>query len=158
LGTRTTVVAVAFMTHGRWVALCPRTGCMNAESFGRCDDGTIGGLSGDHFECRTEGWTSDGRRTVYGGCGLICGVEWPANIRDLERVLHARPIPVSRNWTPGEDLHNLVNENMAHGIMPEASYAAIVEGAPSGTSLELRNGEVVEGDLKFTEPPPALEA
>ena len=154
----TNPVAVAFMTHGKWVALCPRPGCMNAESFGRCDDGTVGGLEGDRFTCRTEGWRPDGQRVMYGGCGYTCGVDWPANIRDLERALLSRPVPTTRNWTPGESLQDLVTENMRNGLAPVLAVEGMLEGAPSGTALEIVDGEVVAGRLHFTESPKELEA
>src|SRR4051812_6001871 len=101
-----TLAAVAYMSWGMWVARCPRPGCPNAERRGRCDDGTVGGLRAEHFECRR----------AYGGCGLRCAVEWPADIANLERVLLARPVPANRNWTPGETLLELIAENAAHGI------------------------------------------
>lgn len=102
--------AVAYLNHGRWVAHCPRPGCSNAEQFGNVGmrDGSPGGLRGDSFECRGG---------VYGGCGYRCGVIWPAEIAAIERLVRDRPV-VNRNWLPGEDLHDLIAENMSHGYVP----------------------------------------
>lgn len=149
----TSLVAVAFMSWGKWVAHCPRPGCPNAEMFGRCDDGSIGGLRGDHFECRIADYV-DGIKRVYGGCGLKCEVEWPANIADLERVLLARPVPATRNWTPGETLEGLVKENLAHCIVPSDA----LNGGPSRGILEIKNNELTAGTLEYFDPMPELEA
>lgn len=135
------LVAVAYMNHGRWVAACPRPGCMNAEMFGRCDDGTMGGLEAQRFTCRTHDHTSDGRRVTYGGCGLKCPVDWPANIADLERVLLARPVPTNRNWRPGETLEELVAQNFEHGIVP----TPVLEGRP----FRIVDDQVEAGALDF---------
>lgn len=148
----TDLVVFAVMVWGRWVGYCPRPGCGSAESFGRCDDGTVGGLTGDRFECRRDGYTPDGVRVVYGGCGLRCGVQWPANISDLERVLLARPALATRNWSPGETLDGLVAENLAHGLVPSDA----LNGGPSRPLLELRAGEVLAGALEFA-PDPQLD-
>lgn len=113
------VFALVEMNGGRWIARCPRPGCAGAESFGRCDDGTAGGLTGDSFTCRPQ----------YGGCGLRCAARWPAQVEDIERLTLARPVPTTRNWVPGETLEQLLAENMAHGLMPVfGEPVAISEG------------------------------
>lgn len=131
-------LAVAYMSFGRWVALCPRPGCLNGEAFGRCDDGTVGGLEAARFTCRRE----------YGGCGLQCGVNWPPNIADLERVLLSRPAPSARNWHPGETVEDLVRENLTHGLVP----TDILNGGPSRDLFEFRNGDLIAGQLEFNRP------
>lgn len=136
------LTAVAYMAHSVWVAMCPRPGCMNAEMFGRCDDGTVGGLEASRFTCRVDGHRPDGSRVVYRGCGLRCGVEWPPDIADLERVLLARPAPSTRNWRPGESLEDLVAENFAHGLVPTA---AVERGR-----FDVVDGQVAHGGLEFT--------
>jgi hypothetical protein len=132
-------VAVAFMSWGKWVARCPRPGCLNAEQRGRCDDGTTGGLDRDRFTCRAS----------HGGCGLQCGVDWPANIADLERVLLARPVPATRNWSPGETLHALVAENIERGLVPSDA----LNGGPSRGLLEIGGDHLVAGELEFAPDP-----
>jgi hypothetical protein len=126
------VVAVVYMNWGKWVADCPRPFCLNAEQFGRCDDGTIGGLGGELFHCRDD--------TRHGGCGLTCPAQWPANVEDLEAVILARPVPGTRNWRPGETLDDLIHENAAHGLVPAA---ALTTRTP--TLLTARDQLVVPG-------------
>lgn len=108
----TDLVAVVHMNWGKWVAMCPRPHCSNGECFGRCDDGSFGGLVEDGtYRCRPD----------KGGCGLICRAQWPANVREIERVLLARPVPGTRHWSPGETLAELVAENIEHGLVPEST-------------------------------------
>jgi hypothetical protein len=96
------------MSWGKWVARCPRPGCHNAEQFGRCDDGTVGGLTGTGFTCRES----------HGGCGLRCAVEWPAAVEGIEFMLRPRPVS-ARNWFPGEDVNDLLRENVENGLIPK---------------------------------------
>jgi hypothetical protein len=115
----TDYVAVAYVNHGRWVARCPRPGCTNAEQAGRCDDGSVGGLEEHRFTCRAAAYSPImGGHVVYGGCGLQCRVEWPQNRAAIDRMLAARPSPVTRNWHPGEDAGDLLRENLEHGLVP----------------------------------------
>jgi len=136
--------AVAYLNHGQWVAMCPRPGCHNAEIFGRIEvgilaldqgGGTIGGLTGDMFHCRTE----------YGGCGLTCPADWPPNVVDIEALVMPRPVPTTRNWLPGESLHDLLAENVEHGIIPAG---ALTDG-PTRKLLEIMDDRVTVGQLGF---------
>lgn len=95
-------VAVVRMNWGRWLAECPRPGCASAESYGP-------GLDGERFTCRVEA----------GGCGLRCRAVWPEALETIERLLLARPVPATRNWEPGETVHDLLAENVMHGILPD---------------------------------------
>lgn len=135
------VFAVVYFNHGRWVALCPRPGCMSAEMFGRCQDGTQGGLAGDSFRCRTE----------YGGCGLICRAQWPDAelVPMIEALLLARPVPSTRNWMPGETPADLLAENFEHGIVPKAA----LEGEP----VVIVGNDVTQGALPSTDRPSLLQ-
>jgi hypothetical protein len=108
------VRAVVFMSWGRWVASCPRPGCTNSECFGRCDDGSTGGLTRNGFTCRSG---------AYGGCGLQCAAVWPADVEDIERVILARPVPATRNWLHGETVLDLVAESVQHGLIPDGGLA-----------------------------------
>lgn len=121
------VAAVVFMYAGQWVAQCPRPGCRNVEKFGRCDDGTIGGLDGARFVCRA----------THGGCGLTCPAAWPADVEELEAVLLARPVPLTRNWRPGEDIRDLLLENAGHGIEPTGEQMLAVAAAVTSRVPEL---------------------
>lgn len=130
--------AVAFLSWGRWVAACPRPYCSNNEMRGQCDDGSLGGLRADHFECRS----------AYGGCGLRCPVDWPANIAEIEALVMCRPVPATRNWRPGEDLHDLLAENIEHGIVPTAA----LEGR-GGLLLSIVDDDVTVGALESASRP-----
>jgi hypothetical protein len=130
--------ATVEMSFGRWVARCPRPGCGNGESFGRCDDGTTGGLTSDGlFHCRNEHTPQGGR---YDGCGLTCEADWPANLADLERLLLARPAPSSRNWQKGEMVADLMYENGIHGIVP----TSVLE---TGEPVHVQNDTVTSGAI-----------
>lgn len=133
--------ATAWLYQGMWVATCPR-GCGNVEKRGRCDDGTTGGLDGQQFYCRLS----------HGGCGLTCAVDWPASIAEIETLVMARPIPATRNWRPGEDLLDLLAENITHGIVPTSA----LEGGPSRPLLAIVGDEIQIGALESA-PRPQLE-
>jgi hypothetical protein len=95
--------AVAYVSHGWWVADCPRPYCASAEHFGN-RDGYVGGLTAKGFRCAD--------------CRLQCGVEWPPNVDDIGYLLGQRPVSATRNWRPGETVHDLLQENALHGITP----------------------------------------
>lgn len=126
--------AIAWMYQGQWVAECPRPGCFNVEKSGRCDDGTTGGLDRKRFYCRIE----------YGGCGMACAAAWPYRFSEIEALVRARPVPASRNWRPGEDLLDLLGENLQHGIVPTSA----LEGGPSRSLLAIIDDEVQVGALE----------
>lgn len=143
-------VAYARVVWGRWVADCPRDGCTQAEHFGQ-DPGTghVGGLAGDAFRCGTEGVTCGCGRVPATGCGLVCRVVWPANIEAIEKLLMQRPVPQTRNWSPGEDLTGLLMENVTHGITGvEADQ--IEPGQPSLRLLEVRGDDIVTDRLALS--------
>lgn len=124
-------VAVVQLNHGIWLAMCPRPGCFNAERFGLDEKGNQGGLAGS-FRCRIE----------EGGCGLVCDAQWPPNVEDIEWLVMQRPVPGTRNWLPGEELQDLLAENVQHGIVP-LSPAALNEH-PGGRLLQI-TGDRIEG-------------
>ena len=51
-------------------------------------------------------------------CGGHYEIVWPAHdtAMSIERLLLMRPLPYTRNWMPGESLHDLVKENGEHGV------------------------------------------
>lgn len=120
----------ARMYQGQWIVDCPR--CPNVEKRGRCDDGTTGGVDASLFVCRES----------HGGCGYRAGVAWPPGIAEIEALTAARP-RVFRNWSPGETLHDLVLENLAHGIVPTAA----LEGR-GGLALSIVGDDVTAGVLE----------
>lgn len=147
MATNPDVVAVVHMSGGRWVARCPRPTCPNGECFGKCDDGTTGGLTADGlFHCRNE-FSPSG--VQYDGCGLTCRAQWPAAdlVPQIEALLRPRP-PYARNWQPAESLADLQHQNAVMGIVPETVLAgrpAVILGndAPAaalGTTTRLEIG------------------
>lgn len=89
---------------GRWIADCPRPGCTNSEHHG-ADPVTrhVGGLTGSAFRCAH--------------CSLACQAVWPPNVDDINTLLSQRPVPSTRNWLPGETLHDLLVQNLEHGLL-----------------------------------------
>ena len=78
---------------GRWVAPCPR--------------------------CPSALWVEPGvADVVCRDCRLPYEVVWPPGdmIAGVERLLMLRPNVVTRNWEPGETLHDLLEENVQHGL------------------------------------------
>jgi hypothetical protein len=135
----TDLAAVARVNMGYWVASCPRPFCMGAEHFGGRLNGLgmaeLGGLTETGFTCKT--------------CGLQCPSVWPAERREIERILMERPNPRNRNWEPHESPFILIFENVRHGIFPPASIEAaqtpIEYGRPADEPFraeELTVGEV----------------
>lgn len=97
------LVARAYVSWGLWVADCPRPDCLGAEHYGHAPvTGVVGGLTDVGFRCAS--------------CGGIYRAEWPPNADDIWHVLSMRPMPNTRNWMLGEELRDLVVENVAHGI------------------------------------------
>lgn len=81
---------------GRWVADCPAPWCLSAMQV----------------------WAGD-RHTVCRDCGTpIPDLIWPADPEGVEALLSQRPAVWTQNWHPGETLHDLLAENLQHGIMP----------------------------------------
>lgn len=79
---------------GRWVADCPSPWCTSAMQV------WPGQL---HSRCRD--------------CGTPIGpLVWPADPEGVEAILTMRPDEKTRNWEWGETVHDLLLENIAHGI------------------------------------------
>lgn len=83
----------ARVNWGRWIADCPA--CPSAFALDRRQES---------FEC----WD----------CGAPASVVWPPFVADVGRMLLMRPDPTTRNWTPGETVDDLLEENLTHGICP----------------------------------------
>jgi hypothetical protein len=97
-------VAVVFVSWGYWVADCPRPDCGTSQHFGQAEHtGHVGGLTLTGFTCPN--------------CGLVCRAQWPSNAADIWRVLEQRPMRNTRNWHPGETVHDLFVENLSHGLV-----------------------------------------
>lgn len=61
-------------------------------------------------------------------CGLEAEILWPINTEAIERLLLMRPLEQHRNWLPGETLHDLLAENVAHGIGPRVGEEIAIIG------------------------------
>lgn len=61
-------------------------------------------------------------------CGQLAEVVWPAEgVREaIERLLTLRPDESTRNWQPGETLHNLMQENADHGLYSIPGHTGLV--------------------------------
>jgi hypothetical protein len=97
-------IAHPYVSWGRWVAACPRSGCPNAEHFG-ADPFTqhVGGLAEASFRCAH--------------CTLECAVQWPPERQAISALLNARTVPATRNWQVGESVEALLAENIEHGLL-----------------------------------------
>lgn len=125
--------AFAQVIWGVWLAFCPRPECSNAEHFGPDPrNGHVGGLTGAAFQCRA--------------CKFECPATWPPNVDDIAYVLSLRPVPETRNWSVGERLSDLMTENFAHGIAPDAPTAIDDRPGQFESLLEIR-GEHITGGL-----------
>lgn len=71
--------AVAYVNHGRWVADCPRPGCLNAE---KLDPGQF--------------------MYLCDACRIAVPIQWPAPqaAHDIWEALAERPNVENRNWFP----------------------------------------------------------
>jgi hypothetical protein len=96
-------VVYAYANRGRWVVDCPV-----------CSDALKLTPGEPLFGC----W----------GCGTEAEVVWPVNPAAIERLLGMRPLAQSRNWQPGETLHDLLAENVAHGIGPDVGESMTIIG------------------------------
>lgn len=120
-------VVEVHMSHGRWCAKCPNPACRDAEYYGhRILDltGRYGGLDEQAFRC------------AY--CGHAARAVWPAERAGIEQLMADRWDPATRNWRPGEALHDLLAENVEHGALP----AGVTEDAP----LRIIGDHVTDGN------------
>lgn len=71
--------------------------------------------------CRSAVWLSTGQPSfVCWDCGEPVEVVWPEApfVAGIERLLSMRSEPWTRNWDADESLHDLLAENMRHGVLP----------------------------------------
>lgn len=90
---RDTVTARVY--SGRWIVDCPV--CNGAE----------------RLDFDSPAW-----RCCY--CWAEHEVRWPSRelASGIVRLLSMRPVPMTRNWFPHETLHDLLAENVEHGVGP----------------------------------------
>lgn len=111
-------VTYARVDWGRWIADCPHPFCRSALALTRDQPS---------FQC----WD----------CGTGADIVWPPNPDDIARILLMRPDPAKRNWRPGEDLHDLLRENLEHGLEPIP-----VEAVPRGGVVLTITGDRITYD------------
>src|SRR5215216_7307862 len=79
-------------------------------------------------------------------CGQFYELVWPAEntVYSIERLLLMRPLPYTRNWCPGETVHDLMRENSEHGVFSDPRLA---EGHAPGTALLGVDDEGIRKDM-----------
>ena len=86
----------AFVNDGRWLVQCPS--CNGAQWASDADH---------RFKCD---------ECLNSWCGGVwVRVVWPAQRRQIEALLEARPLR-AQNWTPDQSLDELAAANAAHGV------------------------------------------
>jgi hypothetical protein len=74
----------------------------------------------DCARCTSATWIEPGADLVCcRDCGTPAEAVWPSAemVYGVERLLLMRPDVTTRNWEPGETLHDLMEENVAHGLI-----------------------------------------
>jgi hypothetical protein len=104
-------VTYARVNWGRWIADCASAHCRSALQLSPYQQ---------WFQC----WD----------CGEVAEIRWPPNPVGIEQLLLDRPDPFTRNWEWGETLHDLLQENLVHGILPGGRS---LEGHPGGPLLTI---------------------
>jgi len=85
--------AIAFINHGRWMALCPDPDCAGAEVV-TSSDRVFMCLSCGNIENK----------------GRLYPVKFPTELKEISRQLSKRP-RIYRNWHPHETVEDLAREN-----------------------------------------------
>lgn len=115
-------VAYAEVHRGMWIARCPQPYCDNAVALP---------LGAPMMRCH-------GDRDC---CERESPVMWPRDPVAIATVLAARPVPKTRNWLPHETIHDLLDENAQHGLLPDAWQEI------GGVLAKTTEGVVVDGLL-----------
>lgn len=107
----------AYVNRSRWVANCPY--CNTALPVSKVD---------------TRFWCIGCRMIANLGCALQ--VIYPQDHREIELVLSMRPLAINRNWSPGETVSNLAQENINNGctafFTPTSFSKAVVQALRGG--------------------------
>lgn len=103
----------------------------------------------DCYRCPSATWVEPGTDLVccY-DCGTPAEAVWPSEemIYGVERLLLMRPDVTTRNWEPGESLHDLLEENVQHGILQRLVLKE------SGGLFELHGDSIRTDRLAFVGP------
>jgi hypothetical protein len=88
---------------------------------------------------------------MCGYCGSNMAILWPAEamVHSIERLLLMRPLPLNRNWRPGETLHDLMRENAEHGVFDPLKQMAELAG-PGVTLLNVTDETIRTDRLPVT--------
>jgi hypothetical protein len=124
-------MAYAYANYGRWVVDCPRPWCTNAMQVRRGQT---------QFACLGPD-----------SCEWTAPIVWPPDPDAIEAILAVRPANSVRNWTVGETLAHLLEENAVHGFLP-AEWTKPLEGNSAAKILETVNEVAVGGTMM-----PAIE-
>ena len=114
--------AYAEVNWGRWIARCPNPHCHNAMAL---EPGQT------TFHCQGPG-----------SCWSRAQILWPPqHMADgIAELLMIRRDETTRNWLPGETLHDLLAENMQHGaINPDT--------LPTGQPLQIVGDRLTAGGI-----------
>jgi len=86
-----------------------------------------------------------------GYCGVAGDIIWPDKtmVYSIERLLLMRPLPLNRNWMPGETLTDLVRENAEHGVFEPLKALAEITG-PGVTLLNVSDDNIRVDRLPVT--------
>lgn len=71
-------------------------------------------------------------------------------VKGVERLLMMRPDPSTRNWVPGETLHDLMFENAEHGVLDDPRFG--VDAAPGDSLMILDDGGIRVDNLSALKP------
>lgn len=142
--------AAVRVNWGRWIADCPS--CPSAVAVDEHHQTRLGATAVD-----------DGTPVWVEGCwdcGATTTLIWPAApmVAGIERLLAMRPDPNTRNWTPGETLHDLVRENALHGLFSDPSIDALAALLPDPELLVVDDDRIVLDYLPAGPLVPALPA
>ena len=107
---------------GRWVADCPSPFCLSALQLTRDQA---------WFTCRE--------------CEAVGEIVWPSMVDDIEQLLMMRPDETTRNWEPGETLHDLFEQNLEHGVLPWDPYSLTTDA-----TFTLAKDRIVTGRAQLT--------
>ena len=99
----------ARVNHGRWLVDCPYD--LGSELLDPSEPVFV------CLSCGNLGFNED---TKLQGDGLLLEIDFPVpgQMRQIEKLLSARPKEINRNWSPGETVGDLQRENEEHGIGP----------------------------------------
>lgn len=101
-------MSYAYLNQGRWVAHCDTDGCHGAERV--WPGGQVRERQGHKFGISRQGVLH------CSNCGKTSKVSFPEERKRIDRLMSRRPVPETRNWTPGEPVEVLEEENAAHGL------------------------------------------